>query len=137
MIASVHLTLSLSSGEQNGAQSNRVKYWEIIAGNLSEAGWANIDGTVFEITPQSTFTKLHDFNGSDGADPLEGWSKPPKGTLTEQPMPAAPTGMAPCSAWAWAWARLLKRFLPRARSEEASGSCVTVPPSYAGHNLII
>jgi uncharacterized repeat protein (TIGR03803 family) len=36
------------------------------------SGAANIDGTVFEITPQGVLTTLHTFNGSDGADSFAG-----------------------------------------------------------------
>jgi len=45
------------------------------------SGGANIDGTVFEVTPQGIFTKLHDFNGSDGADPFGGLVQATDGTF--------------------------------------------------------
>ena len=39
VIAPVHISLSLPRGAKD-AQSHRVRYWEIIADNLSEAGWS-------------------------------------------------------------------------------------------------
>jgi hypothetical protein len=39
-IAIVHITFVIVEWRTNGAQSNRVKYWELIADNLSEAGWS-------------------------------------------------------------------------------------------------
>src|SRR5258708_31269225 len=36
------------------------------------SGGANIDGTVFQITPQGTLTTLHTFTGTDGADSFAG-----------------------------------------------------------------
>jgi len=38
VIATVHIISSLPCGEQKG-HNRRVKYWEIIADNLSKAGW--------------------------------------------------------------------------------------------------
>jgi uncharacterized protein YfaQ (DUF2300 family) len=40
VIASVYIILSLPCGEQNRQNLARVKYWEIIADNLSKAGWS-------------------------------------------------------------------------------------------------
>ena len=40
VIAPVHITLSLLCGEQKTHDRARVKYWEIIADNLSKAGWS-------------------------------------------------------------------------------------------------
>src|SRR5439155_15734772 len=40
VIAPVHIILSLLCGEQKRRNPPRVKYWEIIADNLSEAGWS-------------------------------------------------------------------------------------------------
>jgi hypothetical protein len=39
VIALVHITLSLPCGAQKKDRIRRVKYWEIIADNLSKAGW--------------------------------------------------------------------------------------------------
>jgi hypothetical protein len=36
----VHITLSLLCGEQKRHNRTRGKYWEIIADNLSKAGWS-------------------------------------------------------------------------------------------------
>jgi hypothetical protein len=39
-VAPVHITLSLLCGEQKRHNLPRLKYWEIIADNLSKAGWS-------------------------------------------------------------------------------------------------
>jgi len=39
VIASVYIILSLPCGEQNRQNLARVKYWEIMADNLSKRGW--------------------------------------------------------------------------------------------------
>jgi hypothetical protein len=39
LIASVHIIFSLLCGKRK-RQNSRVKYWEIIADNLSKAGWS-------------------------------------------------------------------------------------------------
>jgi len=40
VIAPVRIILSLMCGEKRRQNPPRVKYWEIIAGNLSKAGWS-------------------------------------------------------------------------------------------------
>jgi hypothetical protein len=40
VIATGHIHFVIVEWRTNGAQSNRVKYWEIIADNLSKAGWS-------------------------------------------------------------------------------------------------
>ena len=40
VIAPVHSILSLPCGEQKSKNPPTVKYWEIIADNLSKAGWS-------------------------------------------------------------------------------------------------
>jgi hypothetical protein len=39
-IATVHIILSLPCGARKGHNPRAVKYWEIIADNLSKAGWS-------------------------------------------------------------------------------------------------
>jgi hypothetical protein len=40
LIVPVYIILSLRCSEQKRQESYRVKYWEIIADNLSKAGWS-------------------------------------------------------------------------------------------------
>jgi len=40
LIAPAHIILSLPCGAQKRQKSRRVKYWEIIADNLSQADWS-------------------------------------------------------------------------------------------------
>jgi hypothetical protein len=40
LIVPVYIILSLRCSEQKRQESYRVKYWEIIADNLSRAGWS-------------------------------------------------------------------------------------------------
>jgi hypothetical protein len=39
-MSSIYIALSLLCGDQKRQNPARVKYWEIIADNLSKAGWS-------------------------------------------------------------------------------------------------
>jgi len=64
-IAPVHIILSLLRGEQNRRNAARVKrYWEIIADNLSKAGWSW--GCVSAIDSQGRTIWIADAHRDDG-----------------------------------------------------------------------
>jgi hypothetical protein len=63
-IAAVHITLSLPCGAQNRQNAARVKYWEIIADNLTKAGWSW--GCVSAIDSRGRTMRIADAHRSDG-----------------------------------------------------------------------
>ena len=60
----VHITLSLLCVEQKEAESARMRYWEIIADNLSKAGWSW--GCVSAVDHEGRTTWITDAHRDDG-----------------------------------------------------------------------